>query len=82
MSERIAVANGGRIEPIGTTTEIYHAPATAFLANESASEEAFHQGARVWCGRESAGYRGGSWRTKGGGNLFPEEFFHQRKNHP
>ncbi|MEI8108472.1 MAG: ABC transporter ATP-binding protein [Verrucomicrobiota bacterium] len=32
MSDRIAVVNGGRIEQIGTTTEIYHAPATAFVA--------------------------------------------------
>ena len=32
ISDRIAVVNGGRIEQIGTTTEIYHAPATAFVA--------------------------------------------------
>lgn len=32
ISDRIAVVSGGRIEQIGTTTEIYHAPATAFVA--------------------------------------------------
>ena len=32
ISDRIAVVNGGRIEQIGPTTEIYHAPATAFVA--------------------------------------------------
>ena len=32
ISDRIALVNGGRIEQIGTTTEIYHAPATAFVA--------------------------------------------------
>ena len=51
-------------------------------ANESASEEAFYQGARVWCEvdpQEIVEVRGG---TKGGVNLFPEEFFHQQKNHP
>ncbi len=32
MSDRIAVMNQGRVEQIGTPTEIYHQPATAFVA--------------------------------------------------
>jgi spermidine/putrescine transport system ATP-binding protein len=33
VSDRIAVLNGGRIEQLGTATEIYHQPATAFVAD-------------------------------------------------
>jgi ABC-type Fe3+/spermidine/putrescine transport system ATPase subunit len=33
MSDRIAVMNEGRVEQIGTPEEIYHAPATVFVAN-------------------------------------------------
>src|SRR5579871_4633647 len=33
MSDRIAVVNKGRIEQIGPTAEIYHRPATAFVAD-------------------------------------------------
>jgi len=33
MSDRIAVVNLGKIEQIGTTTEIYHQPRTTFVAN-------------------------------------------------
>jgi spermidine/putrescine transport system ATP-binding protein len=33
LSDRIAVLNGGRIEQLGTATEIYHQPATAFVAD-------------------------------------------------
>ena len=32
MADRIAVMNGGRIEQMGTPTELYEAPATAFVA--------------------------------------------------
>ena len=32
LSDRIAVMNAGRIEQIGTPQEIYHAPATVFVA--------------------------------------------------
>ena len=32
MSDRIAVVNKGRIEQLGATTEIYHAPETTFVA--------------------------------------------------
>jgi spermidine/putrescine transport system ATP-binding protein len=32
MSDRIAVMNQGRVEQIGTPTEIYHQPASAFVA--------------------------------------------------
>ena len=32
MSDRIAVMNKGRVDQIGTPTEIYHEPATAFVA--------------------------------------------------
>ncbi|MFM7068650.1 MAG: ABC transporter ATP-binding protein, partial [Actinomycetes bacterium] len=32
MSDRIAVMNQGRVEQIGTPTEIYHRPASAFVA--------------------------------------------------
>jgi sn-glycerol 3-phosphate transport system ATP-binding protein len=33
MADRIIVMNGGRIEQIGTPAEIYHAPATTFVAS-------------------------------------------------
>ncbi len=33
MSDRIVVMNEGRVEQIGTPREIYHAPATVFVAN-------------------------------------------------
>ena len=33
MSDRIAVFNRGRIEQVGTATEIYHQPKTAFVAD-------------------------------------------------
>jgi len=33
MSDRIAVFNRGRIEQVGTGTEIYHQPSTAFVAD-------------------------------------------------
>ena len=33
MSDRIAVMNEGRVEQIGTPEEIYHTPATVFVAN-------------------------------------------------
>jgi spermidine/putrescine transport system ATP-binding protein len=33
MSDRIAVMNEGKVEQIGTPEEIYHAPATVFVAN-------------------------------------------------
>ncbi len=33
MSDRIAVVNKGRIEQLGESTEIYHAPQTTFVAN-------------------------------------------------
>ena len=33
MSDRIAVMNEGRVEQIGTPEEIYHSPATVFVAN-------------------------------------------------
>jgi spermidine/putrescine transport system ATP-binding protein len=33
MSDRIAVMNEGRVEQIGNPEEIYHAPATVFVAN-------------------------------------------------
>ncbi|MDF3056026.1 MAG: spermidine/putrescine transporter ATPase [Rariglobus sp.] len=33
MSDRIAVFNHGRLEQLGTTTEIYHQPRTAFVAD-------------------------------------------------
>lgn len=33
MSDRIAVFNQGRIEQVGTATEIYHQPKTAFVAD-------------------------------------------------
>ncbi|HEX2099708.1 MAG TPA: ABC transporter ATP-binding protein [Candidatus Synoicihabitans sp.] len=33
MSDRIAVFNHGRIEQLGTTSEIYHQPKTAFVAD-------------------------------------------------
>ncbi len=33
MSDRITVMNEGRVEQIGTPEEIYHAPATVFVAN-------------------------------------------------
>ena len=33
MSDRIAVMNEGRVEQIGTPEEIYHAPASVFVAN-------------------------------------------------
>src|SRR4029453_7890882 len=33
MSDRIAVMNEGRIEQIGTPTELYDAPATRFVAS-------------------------------------------------
>jgi spermidine/putrescine transport system ATP-binding protein len=32
LSDRIAVLNGGRIEQLGTATDIYHRPVTAFVA--------------------------------------------------
>ncbi|MEX0758081.1 MAG: TOBE domain-containing protein, partial [Tistlia sp.] len=32
MSDRVAVMNGGRFEQIGTPQELYHAPATGFVA--------------------------------------------------
>lgn len=32
MSDRIAVMRGGRIEQLGTPTEIYHRPASGFVA--------------------------------------------------
>lgn len=32
MSDRVAVMNGGRIEQVGTAAEIYHHPATRFVA--------------------------------------------------
>ena len=32
MSDRVAVMSGGRVEQIGTPEEVYHAPATAFVA--------------------------------------------------
>ena len=33
MSDRIAVVNHGRIEQLGTATEIYHRPCSAFVAD-------------------------------------------------
>jgi spermidine/putrescine transport system ATP-binding protein len=33
MSDRIAVVNNGRIEQLGNSSEIYHAPRTSFVAN-------------------------------------------------
>jgi spermidine/putrescine transport system ATP-binding protein len=33
MSDRIAVMSEGRVEQIGTPTEVYHQPATVFVAN-------------------------------------------------
>jgi spermidine/putrescine transport system ATP-binding protein len=33
MSDRIAVMSDGRVEQIGTPTEVYHRPATVFVAN-------------------------------------------------
>jgi sn-glycerol 3-phosphate transport system ATP-binding protein len=33
MADRIIVMNGGRIEQIGTPAEVYHAPATTFVAS-------------------------------------------------
>jgi len=33
MSDRIAVMNEGRVEQIGTPEEIYHSPASVFVAN-------------------------------------------------
>ena len=33
MADRIVVLNGGRIEQIGTPAEIYHRPASAFVAS-------------------------------------------------
>ncbi|WP_326597793.1 ABC transporter ATP-binding protein [Streptomyces sp. NBC_01803] len=32
MSDRVAIMNGGRIEQVGTPDEVYHRPATAFVA--------------------------------------------------
>jgi len=33
MSDRIAVVNKGRIEQLGDSADIYHAPRTSFVAN-------------------------------------------------
>jgi len=33
MSDRVAVVNQGRIEQIGTAADVYHKPATAFVAD-------------------------------------------------
>jgi ABC-type Fe3+/spermidine/putrescine transport system ATPase subunit len=33
MSDRIAVMNDGRVEQIGSPEEIYHSPASVFVAN-------------------------------------------------
>jgi spermidine/putrescine transport system ATP-binding protein len=51
MSDRVAVFNRGRLEQLGTPTEIYHNPATAFVADFIG--EANLLGAE-WLGREGA----------------------------
>lgn len=46
MSDRIAVMNAGRVEQIGTPTEIYDRPATVFVAS-------FIGQANLWHGRQT-----------------------------
>ena len=46
MSDRIAVMNAGRVEQIGTPTEIYDRPATVFVAG-------FIGQANLWHGRQT-----------------------------
>ena len=41
MSDRIAVMNAGRIEQVGTATEVYNHPRTAFVASFVGSSNAF-----------------------------------------
>jgi spermidine/putrescine transport system ATP-binding protein len=44
MSDRVAVMNAGRFEQVGTPQELYHAPASAFVAG-------FVGDSNRWCGR-------------------------------
>jgi putative spermidine/putrescine transport system ATP-binding protein len=45
MSDRVAVFNRGRIEQVGTPTEIYERPATAFVAGFVGTSNLLHDGA-------------------------------------
>ncbi|MFO7804902.1 MAG: sn-glycerol-3-phosphate ABC transporter ATP-binding protein UgpC, partial [Paracoccaceae bacterium] len=48
MADRIIVMNGGRIEQIGTPSEVYHSPATTFVAS-------FMGAPPIWLGRSFDG---------------------------
>ncbi len=44
MADRIAVLNNGRIEQLGTPEDIYHRPATPFVADFMGADNCLHQG--------------------------------------
>ena len=54
MSDRIAVINRGKIEQLGSATEIYHTPRTRFVA-DFIGQSSIHEGTIVL--RESGGVR-------------------------
>jgi spermidine/putrescine transport system ATP-binding protein len=60
MSDRVAVMNAGRFEQVGTPQELYHAPASAFVAG-------FVGDSNRWRGRVVAADRAGARVALGDG---------------
>jgi sulfate/thiosulfate transport system ATP-binding protein len=53
LADRVVVMNAGRIEQVGTSDEVYHHPATAFVYNFLGNVNLFHgrvEGGRVYIG--------------------------------
>jgi multiple sugar transport system ATP-binding protein len=65
LADRVVVMNGGRIEQVGTPFELYHTPATLFVAGFIGSPAMNIVG----CGLEEAA--GGLWVSLDGGIRFP-----------
>jgi len=62
MSDRVAVMQGGRIEQVGSPSELYDAPASRFVA-DFIGESNFLDGVTV------ADEGGGRWRCRGAGGV-------------
>ena len=68
MSDRIAVMNAGRVEQIGTPTDIYDRPATVFVAGFIGQANLFNarQTARIDSDHVELGVLGGTLRARPG----------------
>ncbi|TMV38460.1 ABC transporter ATP-binding protein, partial [Thioclava sp. BHET1] len=72
MSDRIAVFNAGRIEQVGTPTEIYARPATAFVAGFVGTSSILERGGRrlvlrpekVMLSPDPARFAGAGWQSE------------------